>query len=106
MQYKEFLKTKEKNFISSGFKVDDKDLNINLFDFQKHILKIALEKGRFAIFADCGLGKTLMQLSWAECIFQKTNKKVLILAPLAVVNQTKNEATKFNINIDSIILNN
>jgi DNA modification methylase len=101
MQYKEFLKTKEKNFISSGFKVDDKDLNINLFDFQKHILKIALEKGRFAIFADCGLGKTLMQLSWSECIFQKTNKKVLILAPLAVVNQTKNEATKFKINIDS-----
>jgi len=101
MQYKEFLKTKEKNFISSGFKVEDKDLNINLFDFQKHILKIALEKGRFAIFADCGLGKTLMQLSWAECIFKKTNKKVLILAPLAVVNQTKNEALKFNININS-----
>ena len=101
MQYKEFLKTKEKNFTSSGFKVKDKDLNINLFDFQKHILKIALEKGRFAIFADCGLGKTLIQLSWAECIFQKTNKKVLILAPLAVVNQTKNEAIKFKINIDS-----
>ena len=101
MQYKDFLKTKEKNFISSGFKVKDKDLNINLFDFQKHILKIAIEKGRFAIFADCGLGKTLMQLSWAECIFQKTNKKVLILAPLAVINQTKNEATKFKINTDS-----
>ena len=101
MQYKEFLKTKQKNFLSSGFKVKDEDLNINLFDFQKHILKIALEKGRFAIFADCGLGKTLMQLSWSECIFKKTNKKVLILAPLAVVNQTKNEAIKFNINIDS-----
>ena len=101
MQYKEFLKTKQKNFLSSGFIVKDQDLNINLFDFQKHIIKIALEKGRFAIFADCGLGKTLMQLSWAECIFKKTNKKVLILAPLAVVNQTKNEATKFNINIDS-----
>ena len=101
MQYKDFLKTKEKNFISSGFKVKDKDLNINLFDFQKHILKIAIEKGRFAIFADCGLGKTLMQLSWAECIFKKTNKKVLILAPLAVINQTKNEATKFKINTDS-----
>lgn len=101
MQYKEFLKTKQKNFISSGFKVNDKDLNINLFDFQKHILKIALEKGRFAIFADCGLGKTLMQLSWAECIFKKTNKKVLILAPLAVVNQTKNEDTKFNIDANS-----
>jgi len=101
MQYKEFLKTKEKSFISSGFIVDDKELNINLFDFQKHILKIALEKGRFSIFADCGLGKTLMQLSWSECVFNKTNKKVLILAPLAVVNQTKNEAIKFNININS-----
>ena len=65
MQYKEFLKQKEKGFISSGFDVNDNELNINLFDFQKHIIKIALKKGRFSIFADCGLGKTLMQLSWS-----------------------------------------
>lgn len=101
MQYKEFLKQKEKGFISSGFDVNDNELNINLFDFQKHIIKIALKKGRFSIFADCGLGKTLMQLSWSECVYNKTNKKVLILAPLAVVNQTKNEAIKFNISLDS-----
>lgn len=101
MKYKEFLKQKEKGFISSGFDVNDNELNINLFDFQKHIIKIALKKGRFSIFADCGLGKTLMQLSWAECVYNKTDKKVLILAPLAVVNQTKNEAIKFNISLDS-----
>lgn len=101
MQYKEFLKQKEKGFISSGFDVNDNELNINLFDFQKHIIKIALKKGKFSIFADCGLGKTLMQLSWSECVYNKTNKKVLILAPLAVVNQTKNEAIKFNISLDS-----
>jgi len=101
MQYKDFLKQKEKGFISSGFDVNDNELNINLFDFQKHIIKIALKKGRFSIFADCGLGKTLMQLSWAECVYNKTDKKVLILAPLAVVNQTKNEAIKFNISLDS-----
>lgn len=101
MQYKEFLKQKEKGFISSGFDVNDNELNINLFDFQKHIIKIALKKGRFSIFADCGLGKTLMQLSWSQCVYNKTNKKVLILAPLAVVNQTKNEAIKFNISLDS-----
>jgi len=98
MDYKTFLKTKEKKFISSGFEVNDIDLNINLFDFQKHIVKIALKKGRFALFEDCGLGKTLQQLSWAESVFNHTNKKVLILAPLAVVNQTKDESERFNIN--------
>ena len=98
MDYKTFLETKQKKFISSGFEVNDTDLNINLFDFQKYIVKIALKKGRFALFEDCGLGKTLQQLSWAESVFKHTNKKVLILAPLAVVNQTKDESKRFNIN--------
>jgi DNA modification methylase len=106
MEYKEFLKTKEKNHISSGFKVDEINLNKNLFDFQKHIVKIALEKGRFAIFADCGLGKTLMQLSWSEAVYNHTNQPVLILAPLAVVQQTKREAEKFGINKDSFEITN
>ncbi|MBT8243829.1 DNA methyltransferase [Winogradskyella sp.] len=98
MEYREFLESKKKGFISSGFEVNDSKLNQNLFDFQKYIVKIALKKGRFAIFADCGLGKTLMQLSWAEQVYNKTNKKVLILAPLAVVEQTKRESNKFGIN--------
>jgi DNA modification methylase len=97
MEYKEFLKTKEKQFISSGFEINEENLNNNLFDFQKYIVKIALAKGRFAIFADCGLGKTLMQLEWANQVYKKTGKKVLILAPLAVVAQTIEEAEKFNI---------
>ena len=99
MNYNEFLETKTKSHISSGFDINESDLNQNLFDFQKHIVKIALKKGRFSIFADCGLGKTLMQLSWAESIYNKTNEKVLILAPLAVVEQTKREAKKFGINM-------
>jgi len=106
MKYKEFLETKTKTHLSSGFKLDDEHLNENLFDFQKHIVKIALEKGRFAIFADCGLGKTLMQLSWANAVYNKTNQPVLILAPLAVVQQTKREADKFNINPDCFEITN
>ena len=106
MEYKEFLKTKTKSHIESGFDIDESELNNNLFDFQKHIVRIALKKGRFAIFADCGLGKTLMQLSWANAVYNKTNQKVLILAPLAVVKQTQREAEKFNINLDSFDITN
>jgi len=106
MDYQQFLKTKEKSHISSGFDIDEKQLNINLFDFQKFTVKTALKKGRFAVFADCGLGKTLMQLSWAEEVFNYTGQKVLLLAPLAVVEQTKREAVKFNFNLDSFDITN
>jgi DNA modification methylase len=106
MEYKDFLNSKRKTFIESGFEINESELNINLFDFQKYIVKSALKKGRFAIFADCGLGKTLMQLSWANAVFNHTNKKVLILAPLAVSGQTKQEAIKFGINMDSFDITN
>jgi len=104
--YKKFLKNKVKQFINSGFDINANELNKNLFDFQKHIVKIALKKGRFSIFADCGLGKTLMQLSWANAVFNKTSKKVLILCPLSVVQQTIKEAKKFKINLDSFDIQN
>lgn len=106
MTYEEFLKTKEKTFLSSGFDVEENELNESLFDFQKFVVKTALNKGRFAIFADCGLGKTLMQLEWANQVFKHTGQKVLILAPLAVVEQTKDEAEKFNINLDCFDITN
>ena len=106
MEYNKFLETKRKTFLESGFEIDESELNSNLFDFQKFTVKTALSKGRFAIFADCGLGKTLMQLSWAEAVFNKTGKQVLILAPLAVVEQTKEEAVKFGINTYSFIITN
>ena len=58
-------------------------------------MQTALKKGRFALFMDCGLGKTFMQLEFAYQVSKNTNQKVLILAPLAVVSQTKKEASKF-----------
>lgn len=100
MKYEEFLKSKEKSFIESGFEVDENDLNPLLKDFQKYGVTTALRKGRFAFFFDCGLGKTFCQLEWSRLVNDKTNHKVLILAPLAIVEQTKKEAKKFNIDID------
>ena len=68
-----------------------------LFDFQQAIVECSVRKGRDAIFADCGLGKTPMQLVWAENVVRHTNKPVLILTPLAVSSQTLQEAEKFGI---------
>jgi DNA modification methylase len=106
MEYKEFLDTKKKSFIESGFEINESELNTNLFDFQKYAVITSLRKGRFALFFDCGLGKTLMQLSWSEAVYNYTNKKVLILAPLAVVEQTKLESIKFGISLDCFDITN
>lgn len=106
MNYNEFLKQKQVKVEDVGFDVKDEDLNINLFDFQKFIVKTALKKGRYAIFADCGLGKTLMQLEFARKVSDYTNSKVLILTPLAVKGQTILEASKFNISLDNIEISN
>lgn len=99
MNYNDFLESKRKAHISSGFEIPEKSLNKHLFDFQKYIVQIALRKGRFAIFADCGLGKTLMQLEWANQVAKKTKRPVLILAPLAVSSQTIQEGDKFGIKV-------
>lgn len=95
MEYIDFLKSKKQRVIESGF--TPKELNSNLFDFQSYIVTRACEMGKFAIFADCGLGKTLMQLEWANQVVKHTNKPVIILAPLAVSGQTISEASKFGI---------
>ena len=68
-----------------------------MFDFQRNLIDWSVKKGRAAVFADCGLGKTLMQLTWAENIVRKTGKQVLILTPLAVGAQTVAEAHRFGI---------
>ena len=98
MEYQEFLKSKQKRIIESGF--DVKKLNNHLFDFQEFIVRNALRMGRYAIFADCGIGKTIMQLEWAHRVVLHTRKPVLILAPLAVSGQTINEGIKFDIEIE------
>jgi superfamily II DNA or RNA helicase len=68
-----------------------------LFDFQENLVEWATRKGRSAVFADCGLGKTPIQLTWAENVARKTDGRVLILTPLAVAFQTVREGEKFGV---------
>lgn len=93
--YKLFLDRKAQADSYSGF--DSLWIPDFLFDFQKMLVEWAIKKGKAAIFADCGLGKTPMQLVWAENVVRKTNGRVLILTPLAVSHQTMAEASKFGI---------
>lgn len=78
MTYEELLKNKIVKHKKSGF-TPKSELNPALFDFQKHIVIKALEAGRYAIFADCGLGKTLMQLEWAKQVSEHTGRPVSTL---------------------------
>lgn len=97
MNYDEFLSNKTVVSEDTGFEVKRDLLNENLYDFQKDIVLWALKKGKAAIFADCGLGKSLMQLEWAKQVCEYTDGNVLILAPLAVTEQTQREGIKFGI---------
>lgn len=93
--YNTFLNSK-KNLIGD-FGFEPNYMPEIAFDFQKHIIEKSVKKGRIAIFADTGLGKTLIQLSIAKNIVNHTNKKVLILTPLAVAFQFIQEAEKLGI---------
>lgn len=95
MEYQEFLRGKQDYGSRNGFA--PLFMPEFLFDFQRAITDWAVNMGRCAIFADCGMGKTPMQLVWAENVVRKTNKPVLILTPLAVSGQTLEEAEKFGI---------
>jgi hypothetical protein len=95
MKYSEFLHNKSQLGGNHGFKpVFMPDY---LFDFQKHLVDYSVNKGRSAMFADCGMGKTPMQLVYAQNVVEHTNKNVLIIAPLCVSGQTVHEAEKFGI---------
>ncbi len=97
--YEKFLQSKIKTHQESGFEIKESKLNPKLFDFQKFIVSRCLKLGRSAIFADCGLGKTPMQLEWASQVAKKEKKPVLILTPLAVALQTIQEGIKFDIEV-------
>src|SRR3990167_2894797 len=94
MNYATFLERKAQSSAMDG--LDPLWIPEFLFPFQRAMLEWAMIKGKCAIFADCGLGKTPMQLVWAENVVRHTNKPVLILTPLAVRNRTmaKNLAHK------------
>lgn len=97
MEYSDFLKNKTFVLESKGFDIDPSSLNPHLFGFQRDICRWALAKGRAAVFTDCGSGKSIIQLEWAHQVSALTGGKVLIVAPLAVVEQTKREGDKFGI---------
>jgi hypothetical protein len=92
--YQTFLASKLHTAEMSGF---TPTLPAWLFDFQAALVDWAMRKGRSAIFADCGLGKTPMQLIWAQNVVERTNRPVLVVTPLAVSSQTLREAEKFSI---------
>jgi len=95
MTYAEFLDRKAQIGTESGFEalwIPDW-----LYDFQKSLLSWSIKKGRCAILADCGLGKTPIELAWAENVIRKTAGRVLILTPLAVSYQHLREAAKFGV---------
>lgn len=100
MKYDEFLARKREKVEPCGFEVDDDDIHPALFPWQRRVVKWALKRGRAALFEDCGLGKTVQQVEWARQVLahpldgQDATKSVLILAPLAVSEQTIREASK------------
>lgn len=91
MTYTELLDTKRFIAPSVGVEVDPDEFNPQMFGFQRDLTKWALRKGRAALFATTGMGKTLMQLEWAKHAAERT----LIVAPLGVARQTVAEAAKW-----------
>jgi len=95
--YEEFLSNKSQFSSGNGFKpIEMPDF---LFDFQKLLVDWSLRRGRSAIFADCGLGKTPISLVWAQNVYRKTGMPVLILTPLSVSHQFVREGEKFGIRV-------
>lgn len=95
VSYREFVASK--SHLRGEFGFAPTYHNPHCFDYQTQLIEWALRQGRGATFADCGLGKTLMQLVWAENVHRHTNKPVIIFAPLSVSSQTVEEAEKFGI---------
>jgi DNA modification methylase len=100
VDYDDFVKRKRRAEVATGHKPGD--LNENLFDFQHAIVSWAVRRGRAAVFADTGLGKTLMQLAWADEVASHTGGIVLILAPLAVSEQTIEQGKTFGIEVSRV----
>lgn len=95
VNYADFLDSKRITVAPSGFEIEP--ANPHLFPFQRDLVRWALRIGKAAIWADCGLGKSLMELSWAEHVVRQFDAPVLILAPLSVSHQTVREGEKFGI---------
>lgn len=100
MDYLDFIASKQIKAVDAGFNVELTDINKNAFEWQKLLIKWSLMKGKCANFQECGLGKTIQQLCFADETRKYTGKPSIILAPLAVANQTKQQGEHFNIDVN------
>lgn len=100
MDYLDFIASKQIKAVDAGFNVELTDINRNAFEWQKLLIKWSLMKGKCANFQECGLGKTIQQLCFADETRKYTGKPSIILAPLAVANQTKQQGAHFNIDVN------
>jgi len=98
-KYADFIRQKGIKHINHGIKISREEIHDQLFEFQKDLVIWALRKGKAAVFAMTGTGKTIVQCEWAKHIHNKTGGKVLIVAPLAVSRQTVNESKMIDLNI-------
>jgi len=102
MDYNKFIKSKNHIKKASGFKIPDRLINDMAFDYQAEIIQRSVFNGRYALFMDTGLGKSLCQLNSCDAFLRHTNKPVLQVAPLAVVYQLEKEAAKFGYEVNRI----
>lgn len=100
MTYEDFLKTKAITVESCGFECEER--NPKLFDWQNDVVRWALRKGKAAVFSDCGTGKSRILLQWAQKVHEHTGEPMLLLAPLAVTQQTKREGVLCGIDVNVV----
>ena len=106
VDYAEFIAAKAYSHIDAGFSVGKGDMPWSLRDFQQDAVAWACRRSRAALFADTGLGKTIMQLAWAALVEQETNKPVLVVTPLCVAQQTVREARNSALNVSTFVSRN
>lgn len=105
MDYHAFITSKGRTVRPLGFEVDPDSLNPRAHPWQRQGVAWGLRRGRCALFEECGLGKTLQMLLWAEQIIRRENRPVLLLSPIGVRQQTLREAVKFGVDVPVVAAN-
>ena len=101
MEYLDFIKSKKPKSEANGFKIPSSFINSNAFDYQADIIDRACFNGRYALFVDTGLGKTLMELNYLDAVNRTFNKPVLLVTTLIVAYQIRDtEARKFGYDVN------
>ena len=100
MDYLDFIASKQIKAVNAGFDIGLSSINQHCFEWQKQLIKLSLKRGKCANFQECGLGKTIQQLCFADETRKHTGEPSIIIAPLAVANQTKAQGEVFGIDVN------